>query len=286
MFKRWGFIVFNSKTHYLKLSTGSLSGSMATLLLRICECGNSKFLGIPCGTEEWKHIWGENILRYREDSFLSNGIQDEGNQFCPPNTPWLVEKLPADPLDVIHSTSLPAPLPKFNFETCKGALHKRQHFFTMGSGTPVFLLAEIRNHRNGDHWEEVVGIGRIMQSSYIGDNSRYVRVHGQQFDFPYVLVQFDTLRRNMANLPFPTVFRDSTGKSIDLMKDIVPLSDEMYRWDADRLQIHVFSTTKISTEDRAFSASLARPIPTSPTPGPTLGPTPGPHRTVKIVLIR
>ena len=108
-----------------------------------------------------------------------------------------------------------------------------------------------------------------MQSSYIGDDSRYVHVHGQQFDFPYVLVQVDTLRSNMANLPFPTVFRDSTGKSVDLMKDIVPLSNEMYPWDADRLQIHVFSTTKISTEDRAFSASLARPIPTFPTPGPT-----------------
>ena len=141
-----GFIVFDSKTHYLKLSTGSLSGSMATLLLRICECGNSKFLGTPCGTEEWKHIWDENILRYREDSFLSSGILDEGNQFCPPNTPRLVYQLPADPLDVIHSTTLWAPLPKFNFETCKGALQKGQHFFTMGSGTPVFLLAEIRNH--------------------------------------------------------------------------------------------------------------------------------------------
>ena len=191
---------------------------------------------------------------------------------CPSNTPHIVDKLPTDPLHVLHSTNVPVPLPKFNFESCKGALHKGQHFFTMRSETPVFLLAEIRNHRNGDHWEEVVGIGRIMQSSYIEEDARYVRVHGQQFDFPYVLVQIDTLRSNVANLPFPAVFQDSTGKSVDLMKDIVPLSDEMYPWDAERLQIHVFSTIKISAEDKAFSASLARPIIASPTSGPTPAP--------------
>ena len=63
--KDGGFIVFDAKTHYLKLSTGSLSGSVATLLLRVCECGNSKFLGAPTGTEELKYVWEENILRYR-----------------------------------------------------------------------------------------------------------------------------------------------------------------------------------------------------------------------------
>ena len=270
--KDGGFIVFDSKMHYLKISTGSLSGSVATLLLRVCECGNSTFLGAPTGTDELKHVWEENILRYREDSFLSNGVRGEGNQLCPSNTPRLIHKLSTDPVDVIHSTDVPVSPPRLNFESCKGALHKGQHFFTMGSGTPVFLLAEIRNHRNGDQWEEVVGIGRIMQSSYNQDDESYVRVHRQQFNFPYVLVQIDTLRSNVANLPFPAVFRDSTGKSVHFMKDIVPLNDEMYPWDADRLQIHLFSTTKISAEDKAFSASLARPIPTSPTSGPSPAP--------------
>lgn len=204
-----GFIVFDSKSHYLKRSTGSLSGSMAALLLRICDCGNSKFLG--AGTEELKILWEENILRYREHSFLSNGILGEGNPLCPSNTPRLCDKIPEEPLDVIDSRTPPAPLPRVEFDSCQGALHKGQNFFAMCSGTPVFLLAEIVNHRNGERWEEVVGIGRIMQSSYIHDE-RYVRVFGQQFDYPYVLVQIDTLRRSTENLPFPTVFRDSTGK--------------------------------------------------------------------------
>lgn len=246
-----GFTVFDSEKHFFKFGTGSLNGAVAVLLLRICDCGNSKLSSAP--TDDLKFVWEENILRYKQHAFLANGILGQGNTFCPQSVPRLCGSIPDTPELLAENTP---PRPKIKFECCEGRIHKGQNFFQKSVGTPVFLLAGVSNRLTGDHWEEVCGIGRIVETSY-HENARYVRVHGQQFDLPFVLVQVDVLRRDAENVPFATVFHDSTGRKVELMKDVVPASGEIYPWDASLLQVQLFSTTEITDEDKAFSFTLS-----------------------------
>lgn len=97
----------------------------------------------------------------------------------------------------------------------------------------------------------------LFKSYNENENNGYVRVHEQQFDMPFVLVQVKVLRRATGIVPFATVFRDSTGYKVQLMKDLVPSTDEIYPWDASLLQVQLFSTTEITRGDTLFSAMLS-----------------------------